>query len=1218
MYLCRSDCICVNIGRQPYTNIPMKRIYLLLLAAIVGAGAWGTTTKNLSLKYHTFTFRGSSSYRMWTYNMPEVRWSTSDSTIVTADSTGLISPIKQGEATITVETIDGSQRDTCRVIVEYGAFKRVILPSEFGRNKKTIFCNDDAPDTIQQMPADATLWQLHKDSVYTFSAPCGYLAATTENGQLDTVTQRQVNTEWDIMPQGDNSLSVSVHTRKTRGDVLCYDTDNHRFNTRPYRQAEHRAAIYQEVNTYALIVSSADTASGYVNDVSGLYETGARVCLRAFSKENYHFIQWNDGNRDNPRIVTMKTSAMNKTAQFSLIEGSCGEHLQWRYAQDTLFITGYGAMDNYTIGGTPWNVLKKYIAHIQLPEGLTEIGNYAFSYCSKVEHIDIPSTVTRIGNSAFYGCTALQNIVVPDSVTQIGYAAFSGCTALRNVVLSQRLRAIHKETFSECSALTHIEIPDSVETIGTCAFQKCASLSAVTVGGSVQLIEKFSFSGCQNLTLLSVNSITPPVIDSTLSSQRLSRLVVSVPCGQKETYQAAPKWQNLDIRELPEHHLMLLTDDSKHGRATLVGSDCNTDSVTVAAVPIVPYRFEQWSDGVKDSLRTIHLTQDTMLLAQFSDKTSGKCGDSLYWKYHNGTITISGKGGMYNSYTEKSVPWLPYKDSIVAIHFGDSVRSIGQYAFCNCNQIEHVVIPNNVWSIKKFAFRDCVHLKSVTIGSYLVETCAFSGCQRLADITLSEQVENIHTGAFTGTAWENAQPDGMMYLAHILYDYKGKAKRDTALVVRDGTQYISANAIYDNHIVSITLPSSLKSLPMNCVRSERLSAIYMLSPTPVSMGYKAFASAQLNSVTLFVPCGAVKAYDRAPGWDFEHIVEANSYNVLLHSNLPQYGYGAVVRSQCSDREITIEAKAVDENFRFVQWSDGNTDNPRTVIMRQDTAFTAIFVPTYSGICGDNLQWEYKTDSRTLVLTGSGDMYEYATSSAFPWWVFKDSTLTIELPQSLTSISQQAFWGSSASLITPLPDSVVWVGASAFLGSMWYEWQPAGPIYVGKALYTYKSNSVLQGDSIVIDDGTVSISPNAFYYTSSPTSTQKFSVTMPRSVTIIGKKAFADRKLSSITCLAEEPPTCEADVFYGVNKKTPVYVPASAIDDYKAADQWKEFLNIYAIDSTNVATDIEEVTDMYLNKDNQGGYMAPRKILYQGQVLIVRDGQMFTITGMRVR
>lgn len=1214
MYLCRRE------SNYPYyyLNKIMKRISFLLLVVLMGTGAWGATPKNLSLKYHTFTFHGTTSYRLWTFGIPEVHWSTSDSTVAVVDQYGLIRPIRPGEATIAVETTDGSQRDTCRVIVEYGAFTHITTPTQLKDGKWTLIYHNGAPYTLQQRPTDATVWLLHKDSVYTFESPCGYLAATADNGRLDTVVRRQSNTEWDIMPHGDKNLSVSVHNRKTRGDVLYYDTDNQQFSTRPYSHALHNAAIYQEAATYLLEVSSADTIGGYTNGGSGHYEKGTQVHIQAFPKENYHFIHWNDGNRDNPRVVTIATSNLSRIASFSPLEGSCGEHLQWRYSQDTLYITGYGAMDNYTpSGGAPWKILRKYITSIQLPEGLTEIGNYAFYYCAKVEHIDIPSTVTRIGNSTFRECSGLKSIIISDNVTQIGSSSFSACTALKDIVLSKRLRTINTDAFYECSALTHIDIPDSVETIGKSAFVKCTSLSEVVMGSGVQSIGRYTFSSCPALTLLSMKSITPPVIDSTLSVKPLPQLVVGVLCGQKEVYQAANKWQQLTIQELPEHNLVLQTDDSKHGYVTIVGSDCSTDSITIAAVPIAPYHFEQWDDGVKDSLRTIHLTQDTMLIAQFSDPTSAMCGDCLYWKYHDGVITISGKGDMYD-YTKTSVPWLPYKDSIVTIHIGDSVTSIGRYTFSECNQIEHVVIPDNVKIISDYAFYNCTNLKSVAVGNGTIGTCAFAGCTMLTDITISEHVWCIGRSAFSRTMWYDAQPDGMVYVAHILYGYKGEIERDTTLVVREGTKSISTNALDDDHIVCITLPSSLEYISPNFSRSKGLSAIYLQSMTPPEISSNTFQTQQKTYTTVFVPCGALDAYRWATYWrELEHIEETNNYKVVLYSNFPKYGHGVVTHNRCPEYHVTIEAMSMDERFQFVQWSDGNTDNPRSVFVTQDTALTAIFALSYSGQCGDDLQWEYKPDSRTLTITGSGAMYDYASISASPWRYFRDSIMTIELPPSLTSIGSDAFYGCEyASLIT-IPDSVVWVGQSALSRTMWYNWQPEGPIYAGKALYAY--TTTIQGDSIVIDEGTVSISPSVFYrYTTYPATAWKFSITIPSSMSVIGKYAFRDCYLTSITCYAEEPPTCEAQVFYGVSKRTPVYVPASAIDDYKAADQWKEFLNIYAIDPTNVATDIEEAISIYSDEDRQDDTMAPRKILHNGQVLIIRDGQAFTIMGVRVR
>ncbi len=71
---------------------------------------------------------------------------------------------------------------------------------------------------------------------------------------------------------------------------------------------------------------------------------------------------------------------------------------------------------------------------------------------------------------------------------------------------------------------------------------------------------------------------------------------------------------------------------------------------------------------------------------------------------------------------------------------------------------------------------------------------------------------------------------------------------------------------------------------------------------------------------------------------------------------------------------TIEATS-NYGYHFTKWSDGNTDNPRTIELRQDTTLEAIFAVDKYGTCGDNLQltWRYDTGSQTLTISGEGDL-----------------------------------------------------------------------------------------------------------------------------------------------------------------------------------------------------------------------------------------------------
>jgi hypothetical protein len=96
-----------------------------------------------------------------------------------------------------------------------------------------------------------------------------------------------------------------------------------------------------------------------------------------------------------------------------------------------------------------------------------------------------------------------------------------------------------------------------------------------------------------------------------------------------------------------------------------------------------------------------------------------------------------------------------------------------------------------------------------------------------------------------------------------------------------------------------------------------------------------------NTATLIVPCGSLEDYSSATSfWNmfFADRISENGYNVEVSVNDETFG-SVAVESDCSTGTLTATAN---EGYRFVIWNDGNTDNPRTVALTSDTAFTAIF------------------------------------------------------------------------------------------------------------------------------------------------------------------------------------------------------------------------------------------------------------------------------------
>ena len=185
------------------------------------------------------------------------------------------------------------------------------------------------------------------------------------------------------------------------------------------------------------------------------------------------------------------------------------------------------------------------VTSVNIPNGVTSIGNNAFSGCTSLVSITIPGSMTSIGNNAFMQCASLANITIPDSVTSIGNSAFGGCANLASINVSEKsenyssvdgilfnknitklirypsaktiseysvpnsVTSIGNSAFSGCTNLASITIPDSVTSIGDGAFGVCTNLASITISNSVTSIGTHTFTSCANLTSITIpDSVT--------------------------------------------------------------------------------------------------------------------------------------------------------------------------------------------------------------------------------------------------------------------------------------------------------------------------------------------------------------------------------------------------------------------------------------------------------------------------------------------------------------------------------------------------------------------------------------------------------------------------------------------------------------------------------------------------------------------------------------
>ena len=144
--------------------------------------------------------------------------------------------------------------------------------------------------------------------------------------------------------------------------------------------------------------------------------------------------------------------------------------------------------------------VHQYEIIYQIPDGVTSIGESAFSGNDALAVIFIPDSVTSLGRYAFANCTNLASLEIPDSVTSIEHGLFSGCTELTKVTFPDGIEEIGYAMFYGCSSLKEVKIPDSVTVIGDSSFFCCTSLTSINIPRSVKTIDSYAFHGCSSLT----------------------------------------------------------------------------------------------------------------------------------------------------------------------------------------------------------------------------------------------------------------------------------------------------------------------------------------------------------------------------------------------------------------------------------------------------------------------------------------------------------------------------------------------------------------------------------------------------------------------------------------------------------------------------------------------------------------------------------------------
>ena len=445
----------------------------------------------------------------------------------------------------------------------------------------------------------------------------------------------------------------------------------------------------------------------------------------------------------------------------------------------TLYINGTGEI--------PKNFYRtvnlENIKTIVIGDGITSIGEYAFSGCKGLTTIEIPNSVTTIGNNAFSGCTGLTTIEIPDSVTTIGKYAFSGCTGLttvkigsgltsvgdfafrecnnmeklelncstignwfkghasiKEVILGDNVNTIGSSAFSGCTGLTTIEIPNSVATIGSSAFDGCTGLASIEIPNSVTTIGNYAFQNCTGLTTIEIpNSVTTIKEGAFKGCTGLTTVKIGSGLTSIESY----AFQNCNNIEKLELNCSTVGSWFNYKEASIkeviLGDNVNTignsafygcTGLTTIEIPNSVTTIETKAFSGCTGLTTVKIGSG---LTSVVDYAFENCNNIEKLELNCSTIGS----------------WFKNKASIKEVILGDNVNTIGNSAFYDCTGLASIEIPNSVTTIEGYAFYRCAGLTSIEIPNSVttIGFGAFNGCG-LTSIEIPNSVTTIGGSAF--------------------------------------------------------------------------------------------------------------------------------------------------------------------------------------------------------------------------------------------------------------------------------------------------------------------------------------------------------------------------------------------------------------------------------------------------------------------------------------
>ena len=483
------------------------------------------------------------------------------------------------------------------------------------------------------------------------------------------------------------------------------------------------------------------------------------------------------------------------------------------------------------------------IEELVIPEGIAKLGNQAFACNRSLKKLTVQGK-TDLGEGTFYNCDALETVNLNDNITEIPDMIFLECSSLTTLKLPSRLERIESNAFL-ASGLREIEFPDSVKEIGDSAFCSTA-LEKVILPKNLTEISTEAFNGCGNLTSVYIPKSVTAIGKGAFLTMQGGALNDIYYAGSKTDWDKIKVDANgNDILKQAVVHYGAKAEEAEKspvtapkpveetgwlfsGNAVVGYSDTAPALSGTVEFPAYYYEYSNNDYGhvYQVPITTIGTTRKTQPFKNCSGVTSfvipeGVTRIEAWTFYQMENITSVVFPSTLKTIGERAFDGCK---NIRKLQLPDGLESIGYSAFWGLRLTE-LTIPSSVKSIRGMAFAGNEYLKVLNYQcSASPEENVFSGCSRLENVQLNDNMQKISDGMFAGCyALKKIKlPKNLKEIGEAAFDSAGIEE----LEIPESVTRIGERAFAFADLKKIALPQNVEKISLKafyfCYKLEKI------------------------------------------------------------------------------------------------------------------------------------------------------------------------------------------------------------------------------------------------------------------------------------------------------------------------------------------------------------------------------------------------------------